>query len=133
MIASCLPFHCHRQKANGAGLPLPTIELEVDTSANDIFGQGRANRECSTVVCAQANSCRAVDGPTADIDVEILDLGGPVVSKGPLDAGAGRPAGLVVSGGHTAKDRLHIGKGATSRAIEQDAIGSITGAPAQCG
>src|SRR3977135_1143456 len=33
-----------------------------------------------------------IDGPASEVDVVILDLGGPIVEERPLDAGADRPA-----------------------------------------
>ena len=112
--------------------PSPTIELEVDTGANEIFSQTGAAGDGLATVEARACQGRAVEVRAANVDEEILNLGGPVVGKGPLNAGAGRPASLIVSIGDAVEDGLHVGESATSGAIEQDAVRGITGASAQC-
>ena len=66
----------------------------------------------------------------AKIDVEIFDLGGPVIGKGPIQARARSPAGLGVAGGDAVEIRLDIGEGAAGCRIEQRAIRRITNAAA---
>jgi len=82
---------------------LPRIELEVDARTNEVFGQADVASDAGTERAddaggarGQASGCYAIEVRAAKINVEIFDLGSPVVGKGPLDASARRPAGLIV-------------------------------------
>src|SRR5262249_51527629 len=78
-----------------------------------------------------ASSGRAVHAAVAEIDVEIFDLGSPVIRKGPFNAGPGGPASLGVGGSGAIEVRLHIGEGAAGCQEEQPGVRGITSAPAR--
>ena len=117
---------------------LPTIEFEVDARTNEIFSQtdGASNRLAHRVGRTngrvRASGSRAVKTRAAEVNEKIFDPSGPIISKGPLDAGAGCPAGLVMRGGDPAEGCLHISKGAARSSIEQDAVRGKARASAQC-
>src|SRR5262249_18646958 len=109
----------------------------VHTRAEQVLGQTDAYGDCRTVRMHairargdQARVGRAIHAAVAEIDIEIFDLGRPIIGERPLDTAAGSPAGLSVGRLNAVKGSLYVGKRAAPREIEQDAIRGITGAAA---
>jgi len=61
-------------------------ELIVQAAAHDVAGEGCGHRIAAGTGC--------VAGRLAEIDIEIFDLGRPVIDEGIFDASARGPAGL---------------------------------------
>ena len=76
---------------------LSEAEFEVHTGADEIFSQSDADGNWRTARSDQAGRCRAVHSTITEIDIEIFDLGGPIIGEGPLDAGSsGRRIARVI-------------------------------------
>ena len=60
-------------------------ELVVHASAEQIFVKPTLTGMGDPRLGDAANSCRAVHAAVAEIDIEIFDLGGPIIGEGPFE------------------------------------------------
>ena len=103
-------------------------EFVVDAGADDVL----VERNAGGITARRATPYRA--RLTAEVDVEILELGGPVRGNGGFDTGAGGPADLRRAvKGQGAGIGLQIAERTTGGAVEQDAVEGIAGAAARRG
>ncbi len=69
------------------------IELKVDAGTDHALGE-LDRVACRHAAVKSATARRVAIRAAAEIDVEIFDLGGPILGKGAFDAGTGGPAGI---------------------------------------
>ena len=105
-------------------------EFEVHTGADEIFSQSDADGNWRTARSDQAGRCRAVHSTITEIDIEIFDLGGPIVGESQFESTAKGPARLGMARGSAVEIRLHIGESAAGRGVDEYTIHGITGVPA---
>src|ERR1700722_1417576 len=106
--------------------PSPRPEFEVDAGAEDVFVEAHDGaRSASTVANGRAGAVRQVDK-------QIFDLGRPILSKSELEPGTDRPACFdrTVESRWGIKAGLNIAESSAASAIEENAIESVTDAPA---
>ena len=106
--------------------PSPRAEFEVDAGAEDVFVEAH-NGACGASTVADGRA-----GAVRQVDEQIFDFGRPILCKGEFKPGADRPACFdrTVESRWGIEAGLNIAESSAASSIEENAIESVTDAPA---